>query len=148
MLLFFGAKGTIKLFKLDDLDDDDVDLPVMEYIGLSKHEFFDAMLLLASVVNNPEGKSNEDRHIDELYKMVDEFCTHTMTPWIYLNIKELRRHVRGKKIHDDIKHKVKDHSEVIRLFKKYATLHHEDHHHGGGGASSLGTAAQPQQVER
>merc|ERR1719474_2459831 len=43
-----ATKGTIKLFKLEGLADDDRVLPATEYTGLARHEFFDAMLLVSS----------------------------------------------------------------------------------------------------
>merc|ERR1712130_455247 len=117
-----AKKGVVKLFKLEGLEDDDADLPVTLYNGLSKHEFFDAMLLVASVIHN-----NEDRDINDLYQMMDEFATKDMTENIYRNVQALRKHMRGKKIHDDIKHRMKDHNTCfIRLFKKYAGLHHQE----------------------
>jgi len=116
------GSGTIELFKLKGLDDEDSALPATEYTGLARHEFFDAMLLLASVVNN-----NEDGDLNDLYKMMDEVACHTLTDYVYNGIIETRKHIRDGKLHDDIRKKFKKNYTSIRhLFDKFASLVHTE----------------------
>ena len=110
-------KGTLRLYKHSQIANEDEDLSESRFHGLSKHEFLDAILLVASVVNN-----NNERDKNELYQMVDDFASRTLTDYIYNNITELRKFMRGKKISDDVRFKLKQHPAIMRLFKKYASL--------------------------
>eukprot|EP01083_Nonionella_stella_P149875 476623_1 len=112
-----NKEGKLKLYKHGDLADDDADIPVPVLTGLSRSQFFDAMLCCAKIWD-------EQQHelIRDLYLCFDDFVS-IMDDYIYKNHCELSKYLFGKEIQDDVKDKLKTHNTVlIKLFKKYASL--------------------------
>jgi len=105
-------KGTLKLFKFGALEDDDADLPMANYVGLSRHEFFDALLSVARLSDN--------QHL--LYLIFDEFVRNRLDLYIYRNMVNLRQFVRGKEVEEAVYDRLRADAAVIRLFNKYSNL--------------------------
>jgi len=107
--------GITKLFKYDPLDEFDTDLPAMNYVGLSRHEFFDAFLCVARL-------SDSQR---PLYLLAHQVVEQRLDVYIYRNMVDLRQYVKGTKIDEQLRDRLHSDSAVIRLFKKYAILQKE-----------------------
>eukprot|EP01083_Nonionella_stella_P308875 1091660_1 len=136
--------GVIKLYKQDDLLDDDTDIPKSQYVGLSRSEFFDAMLCCSKILYSEEKDTNDDDddvpftggwlgRIDsahekedddvtgDLYVQFDRLVVEYLDKYIY------RNHCEGEKYladdDEEVKEKLKGCSTVLmKLFKKYADL--------------------------
>jgi len=88
--------GTLKLFKYADLEDDDTDLPSAKYVGLSRHEFFDALLLCAEdaqSAHRPRG-STGDRA--SLHRALDTMVNEHLRAYVAEGMAELSELFVGK----------------------------------------------------
>ena len=115
------------MFKNAGLEDDDIDLPSSQFVGLSRHEFFDAILAASQLIppKQIEDESNDDS--DELYAQCDRLVVDYLEPFIYENTMDIRQHIKGKEVAEWIKHSMRLHNSVIvRLFKKYVSLESVD----------------------
>ena len=107
--------GVTKLFKLDILQDDDEDLPITHYVGLSRHEFFDALLCVAQHSGNQR----------PLYLLFSELVINRVL-YIYQNMVDLRQYLKGKVIEHQIRDRIQADCALVRIFHKYASLQIEE----------------------
>ena len=97
----------MKLFKYDQLEDDDEDIPISQYIGLSLNEFFDA-ILSASRLLDDKTKTDDDNPFvgglfgdnpkKELYATLDDLVVNYLNEYIYKNQCKLEEYMNGKEI--------------------------------------------------
>ena len=105
----------MKLFKYNSLEDDDVDLPANEYVGLSRHEFFDVILCVSRRVGGGDD--------GELYALLDAFVSAQLNEHIYKNMASLRPFLKGDEMSQRVKAKLRKHSSALtKLFNKYKSL--------------------------
>ena len=107
--------GTVKLFKFETLGDGDTDLPITRFVGLSRHEFFDALLSVARL-------SDGDR---PLFLLFHEVITNQFDT-IYRNMVDLRQYLKGKEIEPKIRHRLQSDSALVRLFNRYSSLQKQE----------------------
>jgi len=112
----------INLFKYYGLDDDDPDLPLISH-GLARHEFFDALLCVARMMNEMGATHGNNQ---PLYKTMDMFVSKRLDPFVYQNMVELKQYLSSKgDIQEETREKLTEStSAVILLFKRYAAAHH------------------------
>ena len=119
--------GHFQLFKFCGLAEDDDDLPLSRFIGLSRHEFFDALLCVARLSDVHWHSNNcdcDNSTLSALFRLFDELAVGHLN-WTFRNIMDLKQvlNVENGEIERRIKLKLKAQSTtLIKLFKKYATL--------------------------
>ena len=110
-------EGSLKLFKFAELDDDDADIPSTQFCGLSRSEFFDAMLSVAATMQNEK----------DLYAALDELVAGWINEFVFVNMLSLRQWLNGREIAKEIKSKMKaNYTVLMRLFKKYAAMNDDE----------------------
>jgi len=125
-------RGHFQLIKDAPLDVDDEELPLKRYVGLCRHEFFDALLCVAEMtrggdydsdsIDSPFGSSSSSLN---LYRLFDDFAVHRLNANIFQNIVDLKEvlNVENGEIERRFKLKLQHHTTtLIKLFKKYSNL--------------------------
>ena len=112
-------QGNLKLFKSGGIEDEDEDLPKSQYIGLSRHEFFDAMLSIVLT------EHDHDAERQPLYALFDGLVGDHLDEYIYADMVELAKYMKDNEIVDRVKHQFRKNTALIKLFKKYASLDQE-----------------------
>lgn len=82
---------------------------VANYVGLSRHEFLDALLCVARL-------SDDER---PLYSLFDELITKSLDLFVYRNMTDLKRFLKGNHIEHEVHDRLHSDSSVVRLFGKY-----------------------------
>lgn len=112
-----AKSGKLWLEKISGLDDNDIDLPKDELIGLSRHEFFDTILSIAST----------KYEIDYEYQFIciDKLLTTHINAYLYKNILlSLSNTIENNQY---IKNKLREKNLTLRkLFKIYASLDQDE----------------------
>ena len=127
--IYLQTAGHLKLYKNATLEDDDVDLPCSQFVGLSRHEFFDAILAASQLIPplSLSTTSTTNKCNNQLYALGDQLVVEYLDPFIYRNTMDIRQHIKGKEMAEWIKHKMRLHNPVlVRLFKKYGSLENVD----------------------
>ena len=110
--------GVTKLFKFDPLNDDDADLPRSDYVGLCRHEFFDALLCVARLSDEQSA----------LYLLFNELVVNHLHRYIFKTMVDLRRFLKGKEIEQELQGRLHADASLIRLYSKYSSLQKDTEH--------------------
>lgn len=117
--------GSFQLFKHCGLDDNDDDVPLSRYVGLSRHEFFDALLCIARISEVDSDATTKHAKQQELFRLMDKLATDHLNAFLFQNIVALEHviNVQNGEINRRIKTKLNaQNTTLMKLFRKYAAL--------------------------
>lgn len=82
------------------------------YVGLSRHEFLDALLCIGRMTDNQR----------PLYVLFHELIESHLYQYLFQNMVDLRRFLKGQEIEKKLHSRLRSNQSLIRLFGRYSAI--------------------------